>query len=63
MKHRINCFHCKFLKITWEPSFPYACTAIGFKSKMIPSAEVLKNSGMNCQFFEKKDFLEKESAR
>jgi hypothetical protein len=55
MGAKINCFHCKYLKITWEPAFPYACTAIGFKSRMIPSFEVQKDSQMECQFFMMKD--------
>jgi hypothetical protein len=62
MGDRINCFHCKYLKITWDPAFPYACLAIGFKSRLIPSAEVLKSSGTACQFFEKKEFLNDKEA-
>lgn len=48
---RVNCYKCKHLKITWQPSFPYACAALGFKSKRIPSFEVFKNSGIHCQLF------------
>ena len=45
---RINCFDCIHLQITWQPATPYACKAIGFKSKIIPSMEVFKNSGSQC---------------
>lgn len=48
---RINCFDCTHLQITWQPATPYACKAIGFKSKMIPSLEVFKNSGSQCMHF------------
>ncbi|MDR2883787.1 MAG: uracil-DNA glycosylase [Deferribacteraceae bacterium] len=56
---KINCFKCKYLRITWQPKFPYACDALGFKSKMIPSLEVFKNSNMPCQMFAKKDGVDK----
>jgi len=48
---RIDCFKCKYLHITWEPQFPYACEALGFKSKMFPSFEVFRNSNIPCQMF------------
>jgi hypothetical protein len=51
MNERINCFKCQFLQITWQPQFPYACKIMGFKSKMIPSMEVFRNSGIACQTF------------
>jgi len=49
--NKINCFKCINLQITWQPAFPYACKAIGFKSKGIPSLEVFKNSREKCQLY------------
>ncbi len=48
---RVNCFDCIHLQITWQPQTPYACKAIGFRSKIIPSLEVFKNSGTQCMHF------------
>jgi Zn-dependent M28 family amino/carboxypeptidase len=56
---KVNCFKCRYHRITWEPKFPYACDAIGFKSKSIPSLEVFKNSNMPCQLFDPKDKVDK----
>lgn len=51
---RINCFECQYLAITWDKNFPYACKKMGFKSKLLPSIQVKKDSNLDCQFFEKK---------
>jgi hypothetical protein len=51
----VNCFECRFLAISWDKNLPYICKKIGFKSKLIPSKEVFKNSKIPCQFFEKKN--------
>lgn len=45
---KVNCFQCAYFKVTWEPANPRACTAYGFKSKMIPSVVVKQSSGMEC---------------
>ena len=41
VKNKINCWNCKYFYISWHPTMPYACRAFGFKSKNIPSLEVL----------------------
>ena len=51
---RINCFDCLYMHITWQPAHPYGCRAIGFKSKVLPSLEVFKNSGSPCMHFSPK---------
>lgn len=51
---QINCFECEFLAISWDKNFPYMCKKLGFKSRIIPSKEVFKNSQIECQFFMKK---------
>ena len=51
---RINCFGCANFHITYEPKHPYGCRAMKFKSVELPSVVVYKNSGMECQMYEKK---------
>ncbi|MBI3793795.1 MAG: uracil-DNA glycosylase [Nitrospinae bacterium] len=46
-----NCFECAHHHITWDAKFPYGCKAIGFKSRVMPSAEVRQNSGESCLAF------------
>lgn len=53
-KSQINCFDCQFLIITWDKKMPYGCKRLGFKSRRLPSHEVLKSSNIKCQFFIKK---------
>ena len=49
-----DCFSCRHLFITYEPQFPYGCRAVGFKSRGLPSREMVINSGIDCQFFSRK---------
>ena len=49
-----NCYQCRHFFITHEPSHPYGCRAMGFKSPRLPAVTVLMNSGLECQLFEKK---------
>ncbi|HWR39096.1 MAG TPA: uracil-DNA glycosylase [Patescibacteria group bacterium] len=53
---RVDCFKCRFLQVTWEPNFPYACQAFGFKTKNIPSVEVFRSSGQRCLNFADKSY-------
>jgi len=50
----INCFSCQHFYITYDPTFPYGCRTIGFKSYLLPSKEVYVNSGMDCLLFVEK---------
>ena len=52
---RPNCHRCRFFRVTWDESTPYACRAFGFRSRRIPSAVVRDTSGEACQLFEPKD--------
>ncbi|OPY05365.1 MAG: hypothetical protein A4E67_01971 [Syntrophaceae bacterium PtaB.Bin038] len=45
---RVNCFECRHFFITHEPAWPYGCKAMGFKSRELPCAAVLRNSGEPC---------------
>ena len=46
-----NCYQCKHFAISWQPSMPYACRLLGFKSKALPAIEVLRIDGRVCQGF------------
>jgi hypothetical protein len=49
-----NCWGCRYFSISWDPRRPYACDLMGFKSKMLPSIEVLRADGHFCIGFEAK---------
>ena len=40
-----NCWECRYLAITWDPRMPYGCKLMGFRSRVIPSLEVLRTDG------------------
>jgi hypothetical protein len=46
-----NCMQCRHHRITHDVNFPYACQAIGFKSRQLPCRQVLADSGLPCQYF------------
>lgn len=49
-----NCWECCHLAITWDVRLPYGCKFMGFRSKVIPSLEVLRNDGRFCSAFSPK---------
>lgn len=49
-----DCFKCQYFYVTWDPHFPKGCKAFGFKTRQLPSVEVMKASGQACLRFEKK---------
>jgi len=51
---RIVCQKCQFYYVTWEPNKPHGCKAYGFKSKLLPSLVVKKNSGIDCNLYKEK---------
>ncbi|MCL2095849.1 MAG: uracil-DNA glycosylase [Oscillospiraceae bacterium] len=51
---KINCMHCKYFSITWDPKHPRSCKLYGFKSSGMPSDTVYKSSGAPCDGFIKK---------
>lgn len=52
-----DCWKCKYLRITHDARFPYACDAMNFKSKLLPSVEVLHAHGSECLSFVRKPFM------
>mgnify|MGYP000095973673 CR=1 FL=1 len=49
-----NCWDCRYLAITWDLRLPYGCKFMGFRSKVIPSLEVLRTDGRFCSAFSPK---------
>ena len=46
-----NCWQCRHFAISWEPATPYMCSLMGFKSRLMPSIEVLRADGRICRGF------------
>jgi hypothetical protein len=57
-----NCWDCRFLVITWDVRMPYGCKLMGFRSKVIPSIEVLRTDGRYCSGFSAKPNTAKPQA-
>jgi len=49
-----RCTRCVHYYITFDPSFPYGCRILGFKSRSVPEKEVQSASDMPCQSFQPK---------
>ena len=49
-----NCWECRHLTITWDVRTPYGCKMMGFRSRYIPSLEVLRTDGRFCGGFSAK---------
>ena len=46
-----NCWQCQHFAVSHVPSTPYACRAMGFRSRVLPSLEVLRVDGQFCKLF------------
>jgi hypothetical protein len=53
-EEKIVCSKCKHFYVTWDKDFPHGCTAMGFKSKNLPSLVAFQCSQIACQHFEPK---------
>jgi len=42
------------MAITWDVRMPYGCKLMGFRSKVVPSIEVLRTDGRFCGGFSPK---------
>ena len=42
------------MAITWDVRMPYGCKLMGFRSKVLPSLEVLRTDGRHCSGFSAK---------
>ena len=52
-----NCWQCRYFAISWDHARPYSCKAMGFKSKVLPSLEVMRIDGQACRGFASKGSL------
>lgn len=59
---KIDCLKCEHFFVTWNKSFPRGCNAYGFKTKRIPSMDVLSSSGTECKLFKLKSKEQKRAA-
>ncbi|HLE11718.1 MAG: hypothetical protein A2504_15530 [Bdellovibrionales bacterium RIFOXYD12_FULL_39_22] len=50
----INCLKCNYFYVTWDQNNPKGCRIYGFKSRLLPSILVAKESGKDCLSFEAK---------
>jgi len=48
---KVRCSDCAHYFITYNPTFPHGCRAVGFKSKVLPDRAVAAHSELPCQFF------------
>ena len=46
-----NCWQCHYFAVSWDPSLPYSCRLMGFKSRIMPAIEVLRADGARCRGF------------
>ena len=46
-----NCWQCRHFAVSWDPKLPYLCRLMGFKSRIVPSVEVLRADGQRCRGF------------
>jgi hypothetical protein len=57
-----DCRRCKHYKVTWEPSFPHACTLFGVKCRNhLPSMEVFLSAGKHCFSFQQKELTKNDN--
>ncbi|MDA1244508.1 MAG: hypothetical protein O3B02_05845 [Proteobacteria bacterium] len=45
---RVNCYGCRHFFITWDKKFPYGCRKMEFRSKRLPSDDVIEADGQRC---------------
>ena len=50
----VNCWQCRHFATSWDPALPYMCRLMGFKSKMLPSIQIVQLDGRPCQGFDLK---------
>jgi len=58
-----DCFKCRYFRVTWEPSFPRACTLFGVKTRNLPSMEVFLSAGKHCFSFAAREAPAPEDAQ
>lgn len=46
-----NCYKCESFQVTYDNKAPKGCSRFGFKTRNMPSLDVLCNTGKQCVFF------------
>ena len=46
-----DCRRCQHFAVSWDPAVPYLCRGFGFKSRALPSREVMQADGHPCRLF------------
>ena len=46
-----DCRRCQHFAVSWDPAVPYLCRGFGFKSRVLPSREVMQADGHPCRLF------------
>jgi len=46
-----DCRRCQHFAVSWDPTVPYLCRGFGFKSRALPSHEVMQADGHPCRLF------------
>ena len=49
-----NCTFCKHHFVTYEPQLPHGCRAFGIKTRGMPSVQIRRHSGADCQAYEER---------
>ena len=57
-----DCGRCEHYYITHEASFPYACRALGFKSRRKPHLDVQEASSERCRAYQPRNKLDNSKA-
>ncbi|GMO18667.1 MAG: hypothetical protein LBG79_02120 [Spirochaetaceae bacterium] len=52
-----DCLKCVHFSVSWDAVFPRSCAVFEFKTKQLPSVEVLRATGTNCPSFQLKKGL------
>ena len=55
-----RCMKCVHHMISYDMRFPYACGAMGFKSRQLPQREILAITGEYCLAYEPRATVRKE---
>lgn len=53
-QHAPNCRQCEHFQVTWDNANPQGCNKFGFKTRQMPSVEILATTGKQCSFFTSK---------
>ena len=54
---RPTCFGCRHVTVKHDRHWPYECAHFGLRTRRLPSLEVRRVSGVDCQALEARDPL------